>query len=267
MANNLRRKAAVAAALVVVTAAAQAQSPVGIPVEFTFWGGTTTVDIPAGRETASGLRLAQIAFLPNANWRYWFTYDNTLTLDNFHFAQGNDSGEGYMLGAQYHLAGNKQYLLEAGIRHLEGDIDQTVLRGEYVNFMPSGRHWKLGTWIGAREDDRTEWVGYFGYGFPISNDLRLEPTVFYSRNGVANQDSWRVLLAADYMLQAGLKINAGLAVGNAQTTTGSDDYIGGHVMLEIPFAASNKAYFLVRREQAGQDNLWNLALGVTFSMR
>lgn len=265
--RNLRALA-LALGFCLATVAAAQKNPLGVPVDITLWGGLSTFDAPGiPRDSKSGLRFAEFAVIPNANWRYWAKYDNSLTLDNFTFTRGGDTGEAYYLGGQYHKPQAFQMLAEAGIRHLENDVDETIARAEYVAFRPGATHLKLGAWIGDREDNHTEWMAYAGYGFPVSDNFRLEPTFFYSRTGFGDEDQWRILLAADHTMRNNLKLNAGFAFGRQKTFTGNNDYVGGHVILEIPMSGSSKAFFLVKREQSGDQNLWNVALGVTIAIR
>ena len=263
-----KRNLAIMLAFAGAAISAAQNNPLGMPVDITLWGGISTRDgagIP--RDSKTGLRFAEVAFMPNANWRYWAKYDNSLTLDNFTFLNNGDTGEAYYLGGQYHAPKQFQVLLEAGIRHLENDIDQTIIRGEYVMFNPGDTHLKLGLWVGPREDDKTEWMTYAGYNFPITDRFRAEPTFFYARSGFNDEEQWRILLGGDYNVNDSLKINGGIAFGRQKGFLGSSDFVGGHVLFEMPLTSNNKAYILIKREHANDQNLWNFAMGVTISLR
>lgn len=260
-------KLTIAATAIGACFASGQSNPLGVPVDITLWGGVTSFDGPGVSNSVSGLRMAEIAFMPNGAWRYWARYDNTLTLDNFQLRDLGDTGEAYLFGASYFVPNQYQMLLEGGIRHLQGDLDQTIVRGEYVTFGHEGTALKVGGWVGPREDDKTEWMAYVGYRFPFTNQIAIEPTFFYSRTGFGNEDQWRILLAGDYQVQSNLKLSGGIAFGKALTPTGTDRYIGGHLMAEIPMSPNNRAYLLLKRETAGDESLWTVAAGITIGLR
>ena len=231
--------------------------------EVTVWGGNTWFEKKASRE--AGLRFAEFAAWPAPSVRVWFQLDNGLSLDNLGLVQANQVLRTYYAGGLLNWQQHYTTRLEAGWRELPGRISQRILRGEQVVFLPHAYTFKAGWWVGPREDGRIEWVTHAGIAVPVRERFRLEPTLFYSRNGLPDERQWRLLLSGEYTFPKGWRLGGGLAGGESRTIArGSHPLVDGYIQVSAPVGEFSRVHLLFRREalDAG-DSITVLAFGCT----
>lgn len=221
--------------------------------EATLFAGHTRFNNGPGNAntTKNGVRFAELAYAPNSNMRFWTQYDNGLSLDNADLARQNRAAPTYYLGGFVHYLARHTTRLELGHRKLPDGVGQVIVRGEQVLFLPNDYTAKAGAWLGHRDDGRTERIFHAGAGIPLSKAFRLEPTVFYSRNGVPGEKQWRGLLAGEHSFDAGYRVGGGASVGRAYTA------VENHVVRDVfltasaPLAGRHRAHLFLRHEDLG----------------
>lgn len=231
---------------------ARVGDPMSTPtsIEVTLFSGHTQFNNGPGSQKTSknGVRFAELAYAPGADSRVWVQYDNGLSLDNADLARQGIESPTYYLGGLVHYLGQHTTRLEIGHRRLPDSINQVILRGEQVLFLPGNYTLKAGAWIGHRNDSRTERIFHAGFGIPVTPAFRVEPTVFYSRSGVPGEKQWRGLLAGEYSFEAGYRIGGGFSVGRATTVTGHRTVRDMFMTASAPLGNRHRAHVFLRHE-------------------
>lgn len=244
------------------------ESEVARNVEFTLFGSQTNFDSGGaqGRSNKTGLRTAEIAYYPNHDSRVWLRYDNSLSLDNAELAGTGGSAETHYIGGYVHYQQRYTTRLEFGHRNLPQGIKQNIIAGEQVFFLPSNVTASVGAWLGHRDDGRTERIFNVGVGVPISTALRLEPTVFYSKSGVAGEKQWRGLLAGEYRFEQGYRLGGGASSGRVTAAGGSHSVSDMFLTASAPISKRLRIHLLGKHENLGNSRTNNvIALGVTLN--
>ena len=216
----------------------------------------------------TGLRLAEVAVWPNEQLRLFARYDDGLSRDNAALVNSGANAALTSAGGYLRWAQRLGTLVEYGTRKLPGGVRQRIYRIEQSFFLDGGYQAKVGGWRGPRNDNRTESLVYAGVGILLTDYWRLEPTVFYSRTGVAGESERRLLLATVYDFRNGWEIGAGAAGGRTHVS-GSD-----HNTREGFFRVSNRVqpwlqlHLLARRELGSDgDSITVTSIGATFNWR
>jgi hypothetical protein len=109
--------------------------------------------------------------------------------------------------------------------------------------------------------------------------LRLEPTLFYSRDGTPGASELRALLFSEYRFDNGWKLGGGLAAGVANrgsatlqaleplsTGDSSDQLWDAFVLTEAPVATQHVQLLLRHQQIIGGPGLTIVALGFTLGL-
>src|SRR5205814_1291788 len=177
-----------------------------------------------------------IAVNPVPNMRFWLQYDDGLTLDNLVLAREARNFPAYYVGGYYNYGSHDQLYtrLEGGWRNLPGQVGQRLFRGEQVLVLPNHYVVKGGGLFAPRDDDRTEWIAYVGLGIPAQENLKIEPTFFYSKSGIPFEHQWRLLVSGEYRFPNGMIAGAGLALGREIVVDGSSGVFDSFLRISIP---------------------------------
>lgn len=233
------------------------------PLEISVWGGHTF----NGGDT--GLRSLEIAGWPGRDLRLWIRYDNALSLDNPALVRLGKKIPSLFAGGLANWKEKYTTKLEVGLRELPDRIGQVLSLAEQVIYLSEGRLIKAGGLLGRRDDGRTDWNAYLGFGFPSSPRLRFEPTLFYTRTGVFDENEKRFLLAGEYRFERGERIGAGLALGRFESEIpgASGGLWAAHLIGILPLGDAHYASFLIRRETPPNGEAFTtIALGLTFRL-
>lgn len=230
-------------------------------LEVNVWGGNTTYS----DDNKLGLRQAEVAFWLNRDVRIWGRFDNALSLDNLGLIQSDEDVPAFYAGGMANWNRRFTTKLEIGRRELPGDVAQTLFNVEQVVHFAGGFALKAGSYIGPREDDRTEWLAYTGVNIPVGNGLRLEPNYYYANITDSDDEQHRFVLNSEFRLQNGISFLPGLLLGHAEAASSSGTIYGGHLMTAAPIGA-HTGYFLVRYEDPLQESFWVVALGANLSL-
>jgi hypothetical protein len=243
-------------------------------LEAHIWGGYTTFAGADGlgatsRSVEGGLRSLELAIRPTHSLRVFGRYDNTLSLDNLALIRAGRRIPLYRAGAQVDWAGRFTTITHVSHRTLPGRIQQTMLGGEQVVFLPGGIAAKAGGWVGPRSDNLTEWLAHAGVNFAAGRSVRLEPTLFYTRSGIANEHQWRALLVGETRLGSRLTLGGGAARGQ---NTSIDTRLSGtasteFVRLSASVAHAQTLHLLINHESApGTQRLTTIAAGMSIGV-
>jgi tetratricopeptide (TPR) repeat protein len=240
-------------------------------VELTSWLGVTWFDDDERprAESRVDIRLVEVAIWPTTTSRLWFQYDNGLTLDNVVLSAGNRTVPAGYVGGFIAYERIHTSRLELGWRALPGTVGQVLIRSEHVVALPNRYSIKGGLWLGLGSDDRTESIVHAGMTIPLTDRFDLNPTFFYSSNGMPNEKEWRILMAGEYRFPSDVRIAAGWAGGQAST-----GYIGDYrgisdryVKVSLPVGRANRVHALLRSEYVGEtDATTILAVGFTVGL-
>ena len=214
----------------------------------------------------SGLRGIEFAHWPSAATRLSLRYDNTLGLDN---ASINDRGEeapGYFAKVNHQLTERWGLQVEAG--RLELDSGDTDLFGLQSSVATAWGVVHLGTQIGRRDLGGNDTLVYGGVNFPLGWRWRLEPTIYVSESGAADDTEWRGVVHAEY--QTGSSWQAGGFIGGGEIDA-TDAALGGSTLVAGTWGrwllADRYALQLtLRREQLPSANFTVVELGFTYRL-
>ena len=209
------------------------------------WVGDTSND------GGSGLRELIAGYWFSTDTRIWARYDNSLSLDNPALARSGEKAETYYLGAFTSIHEHWRGVVELGTRDLPDDADQQIYKLEIINFNDRNV-FKLGGQVSPHSDNYTDDLIYSTYGFPVSDHWRLEPALFLSRSGLAEDKEWRAILFTEYASPsrwiAGFSAGGGRISSDIPTAEGS--VFTANAQLSYPIGQKNKLNFSVRYEDA-----------------
>lgn len=216
----------------------------------------------------TGLRLAEVAVWPNEQLRLFARYDDGLSRDNAALVNSGAKAALTSAGGYLRWAQRLGTLAEYGTRKLPGGVRQKIYRIEQSFFLDGGYQAKVGGWRGPRNDNRTESLVYAGVGIPLTDYWRLEPTVFYSRSGVAGESERRLLLATVYDFRNGWEIGAGAAGGRTHLAANDHNTREGFVRVSNRVQPWLQLHLLARRELGTEgDSITVTSVGATFNWR
>lgn len=229
----------------------------------TILGGVTT---GGGEDARAGLRFVEVAVSPSERTRVWAQYDDTLSLDSSALSRAGTRAPAWYAGGLASYGGRWITRLEAGWRRLDGDVDQGIVRGEQVLVLGDSAL-KAGAWVGPREDDRVETILHAGASIGLGDRLSLEPTAFYARSGLEDEQELRVLLGATWRLRGGAEVGGGAAVGRFSSPVPGADGTPGSLFARasIPWRSA-RLILQAGREWAASGPATSLALvGISFA--
>lgn len=230
-------------------------------LELSVWGGTAS----GGGDT--GLRLVELASWVNELTRIWARFDNSLSLDNPALARSNLDARTYYGGILRKFGEAWFGLLEFGFRDLPAGANQEIYKAEVTN-LSNNRAAKLGGQISPHSDGYTDELVYAGYNFPLGERWRMEPTVFYSNAGAANDDEWRGVMFAEYKAPKGWTFGAGAGGGyiDSNIPGASGGVFVANALASVPVGGYHSLYASVRYEDNPFNDFVVAQVGVTLRL-
>ena len=226
--------------------------------ELHVWGGNTSGD------GESGLRLVELATWVTPRLRLWGRYDDSLSLDNPALARSGLDAETYFAGVMHQFSDHWLGTAEFGYRDLPAGASQQIYKLEGV-YLLDGHAIKLGGQISPHSDGFSDELIYAGYGLPIGERWKLEPSIFYSNTGGTNDNEWRGILFANYKWLNGWSLGAGGGGGYLNSkipgSTGSIKTL--NALLTAPVLKYHSLNFSVRYENNPIDDFTVLMMGIT----
>ena len=147
-------------------------------------------------DAGSGLRRAELAHALSAATRVALRYDNSLGLDNVSIADRGDDAQGYFAAIEHRLRSGVVLGGEVGQRdHVGGE--ENILALQAALPVASGM-WRTGVRLGDHEFGHTNTVLFTGFGFPLSDDWRLEPVIYASQTGATGDEEWRAVFNVEH---------------------------------------------------------------------
>jgi hypothetical protein len=209
-------------------------------------GGLTDL----GDSSRAGLRFAEIGLSPGERTRFWFQYDDSLSLDAPGLARQGLRVPTYWAGGLLRWGERYTTQLEGGWRKFTGGGVEGLARAEQI-ISTGGTALKAGGWVGPRPDGLVEAGAHFTVQVPLGDSLQLEPGVFYGRSGVAGEHDIRGLIAAAYRLRSGIELGAGIAAGRAMSPTPAFDGAAGSVYARasLPLTRALRTELLVKHDR------------------
>ena len=233
--------------------------------ELATWFGRSAL---SNGQSDTGLRLAEVAVWPNEQLRVFARYDDGLSRDNAALVNSGANAALTSAGGYLRWAPRLGTLAEVGTRKLPDGVRQKIYRIEQSFFLDGGYQAKVGAWRGPRDDHRTESLVYVGVGIPLTDYWRLEPTVFYSRSGVAGESERRLLLATVYDFRNGWEIGAGAAGGRTHLAANNHNTREGFLRVSNRLQSWLQLHLLARRELGSHaDSITVTSIGATFNWR
>ena len=252
-----------AAAFTFGAEAAYAEPP---RAELHVWAGNE-----AGDSSAVGLRSVEAAIWPSSLDRVAVRYDNSLALDNPTLARQGVDAEAYFVSYLHDFNGRFLLQGEVGQRDLPGDAEQQVYKVEGV-FFNDGSALKLGAQVSPTSEpagDHTDTVVYGQYNFAVSEHWRLEPALYVSRSGAAEDSEWRAAAYAEYNPPSAawqLGVGAGFGQVESDLPGASGDVVNAHARVTFNVFENHSVHFQVRYEDAPLQEYTTALVGVSFRL-
>lgn len=230
-------------------------------LELSVWGGTAS----GGGD--AGLRLVELASWINEATRIWARYDNSLSLDNPALARSGLDARTYYGGILRKFGEAWFGLFEFGYRDLPEGANQEIYKAE-VTKLSNNRAAKLGGQISPHSDGYTDELVYAGYNFPLGERWRVEPAVFYSNTGAANDDEWRGVAFAEYKAPQGWTVGAGAGGGylDSDIPGASGGVFVANALASVPVGGYHSLYASVRYEDNPFNDFVVAQVGVTLRL-
>lgn len=232
--------------------------------ELNLWSGYSS----AGSENTVGLRSVEIAAAISNSARLWAGYDNSLSLDNPILIRDKDPIPSYYGGAVFNAGNYSTTKIQYGWRDLNEAANQHLILLEEVLYPSAQFNIKLGSFIGLRTDDRSDFSLYGGIGLLPSTNFSLEPVFFYTRVNQFDEDEWRVYMNSEYRFAPEWRVSGGLGFGNVNSSVDafSGALAAGHLQLGVPLASRHVGFILARYEDLPNQTLFTFALGLKLRM-
>jgi tetratricopeptide (TPR) repeat protein len=233
-------------------------------LEFDAWGGYSNV----GGDQRYGLRILQASYQFDPKYTLYARYDNTLSLDNIDFVTRRNEVPAAWVGS---FAGwNSKFAsrLEVGRRFFSNRNDQQLVKAEQVFYTKSAFNIRVGGFAGFSSDLPTEWYGYTSMFVPLGKIFSLEPSYFYTRDGVNPNPQHRALLAAKLRHPKGFELTVGGFYGkpNLNIEGVKDQISGGYAIALIPFSKIVWGQLAINHEDGVFDQSTVFAAGLKVRM-
>ena len=224
----------------------------------TFFGSTT--------DAGSGLRQLELAHWLAEGTRVALRYDNSLGLDNQSLSNRGDDAVGYFGAVQTALSNRLTLGLELGRLELE-DSHKDLGRLEATYYSQLGAI-KLGALLGRSGGDTSDQLIYGGINFPVGDRWRIEPMLYASQSGAADDREWRAVVGADYQSDSDWQLGAFYGGGDIDAAdsrfSGSTRVYG----LRGSYLIANRYTFHagIRRDKAPSADFTIAEIGFTYRL-
>ena len=225
------------------------------------WGGYSILD---EGENAAGLRSLNLALQLGDQWRPFFKYDHSLSLDILNLARQNQDAHSVSGGTVY--LWNKKTLseVEYGWRLFPDDINQQFVHGAQVFFLPGSLSLKVGGFAGFSSDLSTEWMGYTSMRFPLQDGFYVEPTYYYVRPQDTDSPEHRFLLTVGYRSLGGYEVQLGALYGRGliEGPSAEKNAFGLNGLAVLPFHPAVWGLLAVRYEKGFYQDFVAISAGL-----
>jgi hypothetical protein len=235
----------------------------GAPLaELHVWAGNES-----GNSSTLGLRSVEAAFWPTEHDRVGVRYDNSLSQDNAQLARQGIDAEAYFISYMHDFDGRFLLSGEVGQRSLPAGEDQTIYKGEGV-YLRDNRAAKLGLQVSETDGvttDYTDTVVYGAYNFPAGRDWRIEPQLYLSQTGAAEDSEWRAAAYVEYNAPQKWQLGLGAGYGeiDSDLPNTSGEVLNAHARLSAPIH-DHRIHFQVRYEESPASSFTVALIGISF---
>lgn len=235
----------------------------GAPLaELHVWAGNQASD-----SSAFGLRSAEAAFWPTERDRFGVRYDNSLSQDNVQLARLGVDAEAYFLSYMHDFDGDFLLSGEIGQRSLPAGEEQMIYKGEGV-YLHDNRAAKLGLQVSETDGavtDYTDTVVYGAYSFPAGQHWRIEPQLYLSETGVAEDREWRAAAYVEYNAPQKWQLGMGAGYGeiDSDLPNASGEVLNAHARISAPIR-DHQIHFQVRYEESPTTSFTVGLVGISF---
>lgn len=214
-----------------------------------------------------GLRAAELGSWVTPDTRIGVRYDNSLSLDNPALARQDIDAEAWFLSAQTTLADRVIAVAEIGRRDLPGSVNQDIYKLEGV-LLDGERSYKLGAQHSPTDAGYDDQLIYFGAGFPISDNIRLDTTAFASRTGIAEDEEIRGALFGEYTSAERWTLGAGFGWGDISSDVpeASGTVTTANITASMPIKDRHSFYVQARWEDAPLSEFSSVMAGFTIRL-
>ncbi len=233
-------------------------------LEFDAWGGYSNV----GGDQRYGLRILQASYQFDPKYTLYARYDNTLSLDNIDFVTRRNEVPAIWMGSLAGWNNKTASRLELGRRFFQNRNDQHLVKAEQVFYTRSAFNVRVGGFVGFASDTPTEWYGYTSFYVPLGKVFSIEPSYFYTRDGMNPNTQHRALLAGKLRHPKGFELTVGGFYGkpNLDIEGVNDQITGGYAIALIPFSKIVWGLLAVNHEDGVFDRSTVFAAGLKIRM-
>lgn len=227
------------------------------PFEISIWAGTTS-------NADSGLRLVEVAYSPDHDWRLAVRYDNSLSLDNPALARAGTNAEAYIANITHRIDDEWLVSAEAGFRNLPESDRQEIYKLEVVY----DDALKLGAQLSPHSDGFDDELYYAAVAINVDAQWKLEPVVYLSTSGAGGDEEVRGVLNLEHRSEAGWRVGVGAGVGHITSDFAANE---GEVFTasargSVPVSDEFELHATLVYEDAPQNNYTTALVGVTYRL-
>jgi len=214
----------------------------------------------------SGLRQLELVHWPEKTVRIAVKYDNSLGLDNPSISGRGENAPGYFASAQKTFRERFTLGVEIGRRDLI--VDQQTIAAIQGTYFASFGALRFGIQQGRTDGGLIDDLVFGGVNFPVARRWRVEPIVYLSETGAANDREWRATVGVDYLSDAAWQIGAFLGGGSIDAAdsrfSGNTTVVG--VRGSYLFADKYSFHWGLRRDESPTVDFTVAEIGFTYRL-
>lgn len=217
-------------------------------------------------DAGSGLRRLEAAHWASESTRFAVRYDNSLGLDNESISNFGEDAPAYFASVSSTFRERFTLGVEVGSRDLPGSR-QTIVELQGTYFAPVGAL-RLGARQGRTRGGNVDNLLFGGINFPLLDRWRVEPMVYLSQTGAADDQEWRAVVSADYSTHSVWQLGGFVGAGkiDAADSLFSGNTTSAGVRGSYLWADKYSFHWGVRREDAPTAKFTVAEIGFTYRL-
>ena len=235
--------------------------------------GDTAFDISAwyGNTSdggGSGLREIILGYKLSSDYRLWFRFDDSLSLDNPALARSGEKVETFYLGLQTRIGTDWSGVFEIGHRDLPDNADQQIYKFEGIKTQ-SSRSYKFGVQLSPHSEDYTDKLVFASTGYPLNTSWKLEPVLYLSSSGAIHDKEIRAVLFAEYMAPERWSIGLGAGLGRISSDNAATegDVSTANALFSYAINQKTRVNLAARYEDSPTNSFSTLLAGLTVQLQ
>ena len=226
----------------------------------------STVRFGNTTDAGAGLRYVELAHWLSQDTRLSVRYDNTLGLDNPSVVDRGEDVPGYFASLRQSMGSRWQLIAELGRRDLPAG-NQDVL-GLQAHYRLGDKVLRVGGELGRHDDGHSDELVYAGINVPFGESFSIDPTVYLSRTGIADDSEWRGVVNVEY--RGNPNWTTGVFAGGGKIDATDPAFDGSTLVAgawtNFSVAERHTLHFLVRREDAPSTAFTVAEVGFTYRL-